>query len=76
MEAKRAMLVLTKAARLAAKQHGMDNFLGTMEKWTRARGALVGLEWGEGFRQYSGHAYPRTPLLQELLAGDVHLLAK
>ena len=47
--------------------HGMDNYLTTMEAWTRQRGASAGYELGEGFRQYLGHPYPRTPALQELL---------
>jgi hypothetical protein len=38
-----------------------------MERWTRQRGALVGVEYGEGFRRYQGHAYSRDPLLEELL---------
>jgi LmbE family N-acetylglucosaminyl deacetylase len=49
------------------KQHGMDNFIETMENWTRSRGRLAGVEYAEGFRQYLGHAYPQSPLLQELL---------
>jgi LmbE family N-acetylglucosaminyl deacetylase len=53
------------------KHHGMDDYLETMETWTRSRGSLAGIEYGEGFRQYMGHPYPRTPLLQELLAGLV-----
>ena len=47
--------------------HGMDNYLITMEQWTRQRGASAGLEFGEGFRQYKGHPYPQTPALQQLL---------
>jgi len=77
MDAKRAMLLDHESQRAwLRKQHGMDNFVGAMEEWTHARGALAGIPWGEGFRQYSGHAYPRTPLLQDLLAGAVHRLAK
>jgi hypothetical protein len=38
-----------------------------MERWTRERGELVGLSYGEGFRRYRGHAYPRSCLLEELL---------
>ena len=49
------------------RQHGMDDYLKTMEEWIRARGALAGVEFGEGFRQYTGHPYPRTPLLQDLI---------
>lgn len=54
-----------------AKQHGMDDYMETMTSWTRARGQLAGLEHAEGFRQYLGHPYPQTPLLQELLGDDV-----
>jgi len=50
------------------RQHGMDDYLRTMEMWTRERGALAGIAYGEGFRQYKGHPYPRTPALQELLS--------
>jgi LmbE family N-acetylglucosaminyl deacetylase len=68
MDAKRRMLASHESQRnWLKKQHGMDNYLETMEDWTRSRGRLAGIEWGEGFRQYAGHAYPRTPLLQELL---------
>ncbi len=49
--------------------HGVDEYLIEMERWTRERGALAGVSHGEGFRQYRGHAYPATPLLQELLNG-------
>jgi LmbE family N-acetylglucosaminyl deacetylase len=54
------------------KHHGMDDYIETMESWTKARGALAGLGYGEGFRQYLGHPYPRTPRLQDLLRGLVH----
>jgi len=50
--------------------HGTDDYLETMERWTRERGLLAGFSYGEGFRQYRGHPYPRNPLLQELL-GDL-----
>ncbi len=48
-------------------QHGIDDYLEVMERWTRSRGALVGVDYGEGFRRYAGHPYPETPLLEELL---------
>lgn len=51
------------------KHHGMDDYILQMEAGTRAVGSRIGVEFGEGFRQYRGHAYPQTPLLQELL-GD------
>jgi len=49
------------------RHHGMDDYILQMEAATRAAGAKFGFEFGEGFRQYRGHAYPQTPLLQELL---------
>lgn len=49
--------------------HGVDEYLIEMERWTRERGALAGVAFGEGFRQYCGHAYPTTPRLLELLSG-------
>jgi LmbE family N-acetylglucosaminyl deacetylase len=67
---KRAMLAEHASQRVWLRQHhGMDNYLEEMERWTRARGELVGVEYGEGFRQYKGHAYPQSGLLEELL-GD------
>jgi len=51
------------------RHHGVDEYLEEMERWTRERGALAGVSHGEGFRQYRGHAYPQTPLLQDLLSG-------
>lgn len=51
------------------RQHGMDDYLRTMEEWTHERGQCYGVKFAEGFRQYRHHPYPTTPLLQELL-GD------
>jgi hypothetical protein len=31
---------------------------------------LAGVEFGEGFRQYRGHPYPETPLLEEWLRSE------
>lgn len=53
------------------KQHDIENPLSMMERWTRQRGALVGIHFGEGFRHYTGHPYPETPLLEELLGSRV-----
>jgi LmbE family N-acetylglucosaminyl deacetylase len=65
---KRAMLAEHASQRIwLAQHHGSDNYLDEMDRWTRERGALAGVPYGEGFRQYRGHPYPQTPLLQELL---------
>jgi LmbE family N-acetylglucosaminyl deacetylase len=67
---KRAMLAEHESQRSwLAKHHGVDDYLGQMERWTRASGQRAGVEFAEGFRQYRGHPYPETPLLQDLLRG-------
>ncbi|HWA61308.1 MAG TPA: PIG-L family deacetylase [Caulobacteraceae bacterium] len=50
-----------------ARQHGVPDQVADMEAWTRRRGRDFAAEFGEGFRQYRHHPYPRSPLLQELL---------
>ena len=68
---KREMLAEHRSQRMwLLKHHGIDNYLEEMERWTRERGALAGLPYGEGFRPYRGHAYPQTPLLEEWLGKD------
>ena len=68
LETKRQMLAAHASQREWLKyQHGIDDYLETMERWTRERGRIVGAEFGEGFRRYAGHPYPQTPLLEELL---------
>lgn len=51
------------------KHHGMDNYILSMQRWTAETGRQAGVGYGEGFRIYRGHAYPQTPLLEELLDG-------
>jgi LmbE family N-acetylglucosaminyl deacetylase len=47
------------------RQHGEDDYVATMKRWSAERGRPHGFEFAEGFRQHRGHAFPRTPLLQE-----------
>lgn len=54
--------------------HGMDNYMTTMEEWTRRCGERGGFEFGEGFRRYKGHPYPESPLLEDLLSSLVKRL--
>jgi len=53
------------------KQHGMDDYMITMEEWTRQTGQRAGIALGEGFRLYKGHPYPQTPLLEQLLGPEL-----
>ena len=48
------------------RQHGIDDYTGSMEKWSAKRGRQFGVAYAEGFRQYTGTPYPRSQLLQEL----------
>ena len=67
-DTKRAMLSKHESqAEWVARQHGIDDHLGSMEAWTRRRGVDFGREAAEGFRQYRHEPYPRTPALQDLL---------
>jgi N-acetylglucosamine malate deacetylase 1 len=73
-EVKRNMLAQHASQReWLRRQHGVDEYLGMMEHWTREVGRLAGIEYGEGFRIYKGHPYPQTPLLEDLL-GKEHVL--
>lgn len=53
------------------RQHGIDEYLHACERWGRLRGEQIGVEFGEGFRQYKGHPCPTENLLAELLSGSV-----
>lgn len=71
IDTKRRMLACHASQRAwLRRQHGMDNFIETLEQWCSARGRLAGVAFAEGFRQYTGHPYPRTPLLQELVGPE------
>jgi LmbE family N-acetylglucosaminyl deacetylase len=49
------------------KQHGIDDYMLSMKKWSAKRGNMFGVTYAEGFRQYTGTPYPRTKLLQDLV---------
>jgi LmbE family N-acetylglucosaminyl deacetylase len=72
MEVKRRML-LAHASQHAwvAKQHGVSDYVASMVAWAERRGRDFGVGHAEGFRQYRNQPYPRSPLLQELLADAV-----
>ncbi len=73
---KREMLAEHASQREWLRQHhGMDDYLDAMERATRERGQRAGFAYGEGFRQYRGHPYPQSPLLQELL-GDLATISR
>jgi len=50
------------------KQHGIDEYLNSCERWSASRGELIGAKFGEAFRQHKGHPYPHSNRLEELLS--------
>lgn len=53
------------------RQHGIDEYLNSCERWSRQRGSEIGVEYGEAFRQHKGHPYPHdNRLLAELALTD------
>jgi LmbE family N-acetylglucosaminyl deacetylase len=72
METKTAMLAEHASQReWLFRHHGLDDYLETMNAWTRENGRRAGIEYAEGFRRYRGHPYPESPLLEELLGVTV-----
>ena len=49
------------------QQHGVDEYLDACRRWSAERGKEIGVNYGEGFRQYKGHPHPADNLLLELL---------
>jgi len=50
------------------KQHGIDEYLDSCERWSSARGKDIGVAYAEGFTQHAGHPYPSHNCLAELLS--------
>ena len=52
------------------RQHEIDEYMDASRRWAAERGAKIGAEFGEAFRQHLGHPHPQDNLLQELLKGS------
>lgn len=50
--------------------HGMDEYVISMKSFSADQGKMISAEYGEGFRQHLGHAFPQDNLLKETL-GDL-----
>jgi LmbE family N-acetylglucosaminyl deacetylase len=50
-------------------QHGMDEYIEEMRRWSAAQGEVIGVEFAEGFRQHLGHPYPQDDRIGDLLRG-------
>jgi hypothetical protein len=50
----------------------MDKYLDMMNHFSAGRGKLIGVKYGEGFRQHLGHSYPQEDILLKELGETVH----
>ena len=67
-ETKRAMLARHESQKAwLLKQHGIEDYVGSMTAWSRRRGRDFGVGYAEGFRQYRNTPYPDRPLLQQMV---------
>jgi LmbE family N-acetylglucosaminyl deacetylase len=71
IDQKRAMLACHVSQReWLRRQHGIDEYLNSMERWSQTRGADAGFAYGEGFTQHRGHPYPHDNAIIRLLDRD------
>jgi LmbE family N-acetylglucosaminyl deacetylase len=49
------------------RQHGIDEYLDGCRRFGEERGRVIGVAYGEGFRQHKGHPFPSDDLLTALL---------
>jgi LmbE family N-acetylglucosaminyl deacetylase len=49
------------------RQHGLDEYIDAMRRWSARRGEQIGVAYAEGFRQHLGHPHPTIDLLATLL---------
>jgi hypothetical protein len=68
---KRAMLACHASQRnWLSRQHGIHDYLESQARFSAQRGAEIGVEKAEAFRQFRGHPYPQDNLLLELIGQD------
>jgi LmbE family N-acetylglucosaminyl deacetylase len=73
METKERMLCCHESQRdWLLKHHGMDEYVSMMRSFAGKRGRQIGREYGEGFRQHLGHAYPQDCILEKELGDLAH----
>lgn len=67
MDLKRNALACHESQRIWLRaQHGMDNYIQTMEDWCALTGKEIGVRYAEGFRQHRGHPYPGEDVITRL----------
>jgi len=48
-------------------QHGIDQYILQMKKWSKARGSEIEKRYVEAFRQHKGHPFPEENILASIL---------
>lgn len=48
-------------------QHGIDEYVLQMRRWSKMRGSEVGRDFAEAFRQHRGHPFPEENVLLSIL---------
>ena len=67
-EIKEEMLAQHESQRMWLRiQHGLDEYLLSMRRWSRERGMEAGVKFAEAFRQHKGHSFPKDNLLKEIM---------
>lgn len=68
IDLKEKMLVCHESQRnWLRKQHGMDEYVEGMKRWSAKTGGTAGVDYAEAFRQHRGHAFPQDNILGTLL---------
>ena len=68
IEIKEKMLKKHESQRFWLKaQHGMDQYILTMRKWSAERGGEANVRFAEGVIQHKGHPFPTTNILEKVL---------
>ena len=49
------------------EQHGIDQYILQMKKWSKERGSEIGRKYAEAFRQHKGHPFPESNILVSIL---------
>jgi LmbE family N-acetylglucosaminyl deacetylase len=74
MQIKTDMLGCHKSQREWLRQHhGMDEYILSMQRQSKARGEEISVLYAEGFRQHLGHAYPQDNILLKELPEYTHI---
>ncbi len=75
METKEKMLCCHESQRhWLMTHHGMDEYVNMMKAGDQKRGQQINAQFGEGFRQHLGHAYPQDNILKAELGDLVHIV--